>query len=395
MEVRLQDSTRLERILRTSDMRLGPRLLLAGVLIVVLAACGPGPAPASSPTPSEPLVSPAASPSPSPSISPEVEWKANLRPSPHTYRLNRQVSLFDMTTGGEIGFVQAGNLTVAYETVVGGLAYWMTDYSVTRGLPNGMLKDEVQAAVDAPPPSPTPTPTASPTPTAKPSPIAPSPSPTPRPTPVGLPASLAGAEWTTLPTTRNVVALTFDAGGNDAGVTPILAALAAAGVPGTFFMTGRWVEVYPARAREITSRYPVGNHTYSHPQLTTLTDAQVEDQIVRAETAIMSATGQDPHPLFRFPYGNVDARTLADVHSLGYGGIRWTVDTLGWEGKSNGQSASTVLERVLGALRPGEIVLMHVGAANDGTTLDADALPNVIREIQARGYQLVLVRDFL
>lgn len=273
-----------------------------------------------------------------------------------------------MTTGREVGRVPAGALTVAYETSVAGLAYWMTDYSVTHGIPNGMLKDEVQAAINVPGPP---------------------------PTPASLPASLAGAEWTVLPTTRKVVALTFDAGGNDAGVTPILAALASAGVPATFFMTGRWVEVYPARARQITALYPVGNHTYSHPQLTTLTDAQVEDQIVHAATVIQATTGHDPHPLFRFPYGNVDARTLADVHALGYGGIRWTVDTLGWEGKSNGQSASSVQQRVIGALRPGEIVLMHVGAANDGTTLDADAVPSVIREIQARGYQLVLIRDFV
>ncbi len=360
--------------------RSGHRALASVFAIAVFVACGPGPAAQASPspsqtqaspTPSEPLVSPEASPSPtssSPTPSPAIEWRANLKPSPHTFQINVAVSLFDMTTGREVGRVPAGSLAVAYETSVGGLAYWITDYSVTHGVPNGMLKDEVQAAINAPRPS---------------------------PTPAGLPASLAGAEWTVLPTTRKVVALTFDAGGNDAGVTPILAALSSNGVPATFFMTGRWVEVYPARAREIAAHYPVGNHTYSHPQLTTLTDAQVEEQVVRAATAIRSATGLDPHPLFRFPYGNVDARTLADVHALGYGGIRWTVDTLGWEGKSNGQSASSVQQRVIGALRPGEIVLMHVGAANDGTTLDADALPSVIREIQARGYQLVLIRDFV
>jgi peptidoglycan/xylan/chitin deacetylase (PgdA/CDA1 family) len=244
-----------------------------------------------------------------------------------------------------------------------------------------MLKDEVTAAINAPPPA---SPSASPIT-----------SPPASPTPYVLPPSLAGAEWTRLPTGRQVVALTFDAGGNDAGVTPILSALAAAGVTGTFFMTGRWVEVYPARAREIAALYPIGNHTYDHPHLTTLTDAQVQEEVVRAQLAISSATGRDTRPLFRFPYGNSDSRTLADVHALGYGGIRWTVDTLGWEGRSNGQTPDTVLQRVLGSLQPGEIVLMHVGAANDGTTLDADALPSVIREVEARGYSLVLVGDFV
>ncbi len=217
---------------------------------------------------------------------------------------------------------------------------------------------------------------------------------TPTPSPSGLPASLAGAEWTKLPTTDKVVALTFDAGGNNAGVAPIMQDLINAGVPATFFLTGRWTEVYPADAKRIAATYDIGNHTYSHPRLTDLTDAQVRDQVTHAEAVIKATTGHDPHPLFRFPYGSTNARVLADVHALGYGGIRWTVDTLGWEGRSQGQSEATVLQRVLNGLQPGEIVLMHVGAANDGTTLDASALPSVIRELNARGYRFVLVSNY-
>ncbi len=347
----------------------------ASLVTATAVACGgqspsvsPPPSSSPRPSPSEPVTSPAASPSASPSVSPAEEWRANLKRNPQTFHINRDVSLYDMTSGAEVARVPAGTLTVAYETAVGGLAYWMTDYSVSHGQPNGMLKDEVADAVNAPG----------------------------SPTPQTVPPSLAGAEWTRLPTTRKVVALTIDCGGNDAGVTPILDALAAAGVPATFFMTGRWVEVYPARARQIAALYPVGNHTYSHPHLPALTDAQVEDQIAHAEAIIKSTTGRDPHPLFRFPYGDRDARTLDDVHALGYGGIRWTVDTLGWEGTATyGQTTSTVVQRVLANLQPGEIVLMHAGAAEDGTTLDASALPAVIREVEARGYQFVLVQDFV
>ncbi len=219
------------------------------------------------------------------------------------------------------------------------------------------------------------------------------PSPTAKPT--GLPASLAGAEWTRLPTNDKVVALTFDAGGNNAGVAPILKALAGAGAPATFFLTGRWTEVYPNDARTIAGSYAIGNHTYDHPHLTDLSDAQVATEVTRAQSVIVATTKHDPRPLFRFPYGSTDARTLADVHRLGYGGIRWTVDTLGWEGKSLGQSTTTVIQRVLSGLRPGEIVLMHVGAANDGSTLDADALPTLITDLRARGYRLVLVGSYV
>lgn len=220
-------------------------------------------------------------------------------------------------------------------------------------------------------------------------------SPSPAPSPAAPPASLAGAEWTRLPTTDKVVALTFDAGGNDAGVQPILKALADAGVPATFFLTGRWTEVYPGDARAVAAAYAIGNHTYSHPHLTDLTDAQVAAEVTHAQSVIVAATGRDPHPLLRFPYGSSNARVLADVHNLGYGGIRWTVDTLGWEGAANGQSQASVVQRVLGALQPGEIVLMHVGAANDGTTLDAAALATVIREVEARGYRFVSIPDYV
>lgn len=235
---------------------------------------------------------------------------------------------------------------------------------------------------------PTATATVAPAPTA-----APTVRPTAVPTASLLPASLAGAEWTRLPTTARVVALTFDAGGNDAGVAAILATLSAQRVPATFFLTGRWCEVYPQQAARIAAAYQVGNHTYSHPYLTEMSDAAVRDQVLSAERAIRAATGVDPHPLFRFPYGDSDARTLADVHALGYGGIRWTVDTWGWKGAKNGQSVDTVVARVVTALAPGAIVLMHVGAAEDGSTLDAAALPRLISELRARGYGFVAVGD--
>ena len=83
------------------------------------------------------------------------------------------------------------------------------------------------------------------------------------------------------------------------------------------------------------------------------------------------------------------------MNELGYGAVGWTVDSLGWQGTATGGSAEGIRERVLAALRPGAIVLMHVGAAPDGSTLDADALPQLITEIRARGYRLVGLDRFV
>jgi peptidoglycan/xylan/chitin deacetylase (PgdA/CDA1 family) len=116
----------------------------------------------------------------------------------------------------------------------------------------------------------------------------------------------------------------------------------------------------------------------------------------RRRATIRAVTGVDPHLLFRFPYGASDARTIALANAYGYGGFRWTVDTLGWEGTSGGRSVASVTDRVLGSLQPGEIVLMHVGSnPDDRSTLDADALAGVIDAIRAQGYRFVTLPEWL
>lgn len=202
---------------------------------------------------------------------------------------------------------------------------------------------------------------------------------------------LAGKDWTVIPTTRRVIALTFDAGANADAVSSILAILRRAGVPATFFLTGNFVRDFPAAARSIAaSGFRIGDHTISHPYLTRLGDAAVRQQILGGARQIASVTGRYPAPLFRFPFGDADARTIALANQAGYVPVRWTVDTLGWEGTAGKISASVVVSRVLGAARPGEIVLMHVGSnPDDHTTFDADALPQVISGLRARGYSFV------
>lgn len=224
-------------------------------------------------------------------------------------------------------------------------------------------------------------------PAPAPAPPAPAP-PAPAPAPgTPFPAALAGRDVEVIPGAGQVVALTFDAGGNSAGLPKILQTLAATGVRGTFFLTGSWAGSNPAGVAAIVAGgHRLGNHSMTHPGFTGLSDAAIEDQLVRAQQAIQTAGG-DPRPLFRFPFGERDARTIATVNKLGYLPVRWTVDTLGWKGSSGGITAQVVADRVLAQLQPGEIVLMHVGSnPNDGTTLDADALSQIISRIQQAGY---------
>ncbi len=223
--------------------------------------------------------------------------------------------------------------------------------------------------------------------------------PTPEPTtadPPAVPAHLRGKDVTEIPTVDRVVALTFDAGGNAAGLPSILRTLADQQVPATFFLTGQWVDDNPHGVAVIhADGHRLGNHSMTHPHFPALPDQTIRDEVQGAEQRILAA-GADPRPLFRFPFGDRDERTIAAVNDLGYVAVRWTVDTLGWKGTSGGMSAQEVADRALDALRPGEIVLMHLGAnPEDGTTLDADALPDMVERMRAAGYTFVTLDALL
>ncbi|MBN9607684.1 MAG: polysaccharide deacetylase family protein [Actinobacteria bacterium] len=210
------------------------------------------------------------------------------------------------------------------------------------------------------------------------------------PPPSGIPAALRGQDIERIPTDKQVVALTFDAGANAAGVASILATLAREKVPGTFFLTGRFAEQFTGEARQVAAAQRVGNHSVTHPQFSTLSAEQVREQVLGAAATIKRITGADPAPLFRFPFGDRTASNIAALNALGYVPVGWTVDSLGWKGTSGGITADVVVQRVLSALQPGEIVLMHVGSnPDDGSTLDAAALPRVISALRDRGYGFV------
>jgi peptidoglycan/xylan/chitin deacetylase (PgdA/CDA1 family) len=218
------------------------------------------------------------------------------------------------------------------------------------------------------------------------------------PAPTSFPATLRGKDIEVIPTTRQTVALTFDAGSTDTGLRAVLDALSTSGVRATFFVTGRFADRYPASVRAIVAGgHRLGNHSYTHPYFTDTPDAQVRDELARAESAIRAAGGTSTRPLFRFPFGDRDSRTIATVNASGYACVRWTVDTLGWKGTVNGGiTAQVVVDRILAGARPGAIMMMHVGAnPDDGTTLDADALPAAITQLRARGYSFVTLDALL
>lgn len=216
------------------------------------------------------------------------------------------------------------------------------------------------------------------------------------PSVAALPEALLGRDLEELPGAGNEVALTFDAGANSAALASILSTLSTEQVKATFFLTGDWAQANSASVDRILAEgHRLGNHSMSHKGFTELTDAQIAEEIRGAEATVLAAGG-DPRPFFRFPFGERDSRVIATVNRLGYVAVRWSVDTLGWKGTNGGATQETVLRRVVDGLRPGAIVLMHIGSnPEDGTTLDADALPGIIKEIKMAGYRMVTLDRML
>ena len=278
---------------------------------------------------------------------------------------------------------------------------------------------QASPAPGSPTPSPSPTPSSSSSPSPSPTTVAPSPgTPTP-PTPsvspppasTAPPASpsapvpstsallqvWAGQDIEAFDTPRKVVALTFDGGASGEAVESILATLETYRVPATFFVTGAFARAYPGSVTAMAAAgHPVGNHSDTHPYFTQTTNEEIRAELAAAERSISALTGATTTPLFRFPYGDLTDLDIRVVNAAGYIPVRWTVDTLGWKGTSAGITTSVVRQRVLDRLRPGQIVLMHVGAhPEDNSTLDADALPGIIEDLRARGYGFTTLPDLL
>jgi peptidoglycan-N-acetylglucosamine deacetylase len=184
---------------------------------------------------------------------------------------------------------------------------------------------------------------------------------------------------------RKSVLIAFDDGYRSANMQAIANILRDHGAMGTFFPTGEAVDAAPHVWANIARDFPVANHTYSHPNLTTRTAEQVESQIRRTTLAIEAQTGRAMPALMRPPGGSHN-QTVRDVlKTMGLPVAMWDVDTRDWEGPP---PASVVRDRALAA-KNGSIILMH-----DGSNV-VQALPEIISGLRAKGFRLVSLDELL
>ncbi|MDA8312937.1 MAG: polysaccharide deacetylase family protein, partial [Actinomycetota bacterium] len=183
---------------------------------------------------------------------------------------------------------------------------------------------------------------------------------------------------------KQVIALTFDDGPGP--FTPkVLAVLEQYHVPATFFEIGEEVADYPQYSEMVAAAgYPVEDHTWSHPDLATLSVAQIDAQIEEAQHEIHAVTGLTPNCL-RPPYDAWNATVLGRIAAYGLTAMSYSIDPRDWAMPG----VTAIVDAVVDAAFPGAVVDMHDGGGTRSQTVAA--LPRIITGLRAKGYSFVSI----
>ncbi|HQF02371.1 MAG TPA: polysaccharide deacetylase family protein [Phycicoccus sp.] len=209
----------------------------------------------------------------------------------------------------------------------------------------------------------------------------PSSPPTPAPSTHTAQTAPTGAPATPAPTIPiapegGVIHLTFDDGPEPTWTPQVLALLAEFDARATFFVIGRQASAHPDLiAKERAAGHVVGNHTWSHPNLTQLSTADATRQITDTQRTLGSATCVRP------PYGAVNTAVNATAANLGLRVTLWDIDTRDWEKPG----AAVIAERAISQAHNGAVILMHDGGSERSQTLAAAR--TVLSTLKAKGWR--------
>lgn len=124
------------------------------------------------------------------------------------------------------------------------------------------------------------------------------------------------------------ISISFDAAWGAEDFNRIMEILEKHDVRTTFFMTGEWVEKYPDCVKTLVEKgHDLGNHSATHPDMTTLSKEEQRTQIFSVHDAVKELTGYEME-LFRPPYGAYNNDLIRTCYENGYYPIQWDVDTL-------------------------------------------------------------------
>jgi peptidoglycan/xylan/chitin deacetylase (PgdA/CDA1 family) len=193
--------------------------------------------------------------------------------------------------------------------------------------------------------------------------------------------------------TGKKIALTFDACPTDLHDEydgKVVEVLLRDKVPATLFMSGRWVERHPDKAKFLAdqSLFEIAAHSYYHPHLLEKDDERIIREMKRTQAIIKKVTNRTPE-YFRPPYGEVDERLAKLAKGVGLTTIQYDIAS---GDPDPGLSAKKIANTVLKEAKGGSIIVFHMNCKGVHT---AEVLPEVIEGLRKKGFTLVTVGEML
>ena len=172
-------------------------------------------------------------------------------------------------------------------------------------------------------------------------------------------------------TSQKVIYLTFDCGYENGYTASILDTLKKHNAPAAFFVVGNMIESAPDLIRRMVAEgHIVGNHTYHHPDMSSISDqAAFQKELESLEALFQETTGQTMSKYYRPPQGKYNVENLRQAKALGYKTILWSLAYVDWyvdDQPTPEQAYSKLLPRI----HDGAIVLLHSTSRTNAEILD-------------------------
>ncbi|KMK77882.1 hypothetical protein AB990_04880 [Alkalihalobacillus pseudalcaliphilus] len=194
------------------------------------------------------------------------------------------------------------------------------------------------------------------------------------------------------PTDQPVICLTFDDGPDPTYTLDIAQILEKYGARGTFFVTGKQVELEPGLIHDLfEKKHEIANHSYSHREMNRLNEEQIKEEVIKTGDLIYQEIGIKP-TLFRPPGGVFNERVVNLTTELGYMTVMWSwhQDTRDWDSNTY---AGRIINQVITNARNGDIVLFHDFGGSRNNTIQA--LESIIPTLKKEGYSFITVSELL
>jgi len=189
---------------------------------------------------------------------------------------------------------------------------------------------------------------------------------------------------------KKEIYLTFDNGYENGYTEKILDVLKKEKVPATFFVTGHYLEsASDLVKRMVKEGHLIGNHSWHHPDFTTVSDEKIRDELRRVKEETARLTGQKDMIYLRPPRGIFSERTLKVAKEEGYTHVFWSLAFVDW--KTDQQKGwQYAYDQMMKQIHPGAVILLHTVSKDN-----ADALEKAIQDIKKRGYTFKSLDDFM